>query len=74
MNTFKNKLLKRLFPNMKYRIRPNRMFTKGNCETWYGIKGKGKDTLLSIYFGSLALYVFKPSTFWSLERTNLDNA
>jgi len=74
MKTFENTFLKRLFPNVKYRIRPNRMLTKGNCQIWYGIKGQGKDTLLSVYFGSIALYQFKKGTFWSLERTNLDNA
>ena len=66
--------MKTLFKNIKYRPRPNRMFTRGKVQHWYGIKGRGKATLLSIYFGSLALYVFKPSTFWSLDRTNLDNA
>ncbi len=64
--------MKTLFKNIKYRPRPNRMFTRGKCETWYGIKGKGKDTLCSIYFGSLALYVYKPKTFWSLDRLNFE--
>ena len=64
--------MKTLIENVKYRIRPNRMFTRGKVQHWYGYKGKGKDTLLSIYFGSYALYVFKPSTFWSLDRSKIN--
>tara|TARA_R110002012_G_scaffold117971_2_gene266116 strand:- start:1494 stop:1700 length:207 start_codon:yes stop_codon:yes gene_type:complete len=64
--------MKTLIENVKYRIRPNRMLTRGKVQHWYGIKGRGKDTLLSIYFGSYALYVFKPSTFWSLDRAKLN--
>jgi len=61
-----------LFGNIKYRIRPNRMFKRGRCHVWYGIKGAGKDTLCSIYFGSLALYFYKFNTFWSMDRRNLE--
>ena len=66
------KNMKNLFGNIKYRIRPNRMFTRGKCHVWYGIKGVGKDTLCSIYFGSLALYFYKFNTFWSMDRRNLE--
>ena len=64
--------MKKLFGNIKYRIRPNRMLTRGRCDTWYGIKGAGKDTNFSVYFGSLALYFYRPNTFWNLERANLE--
>ena len=66
------KNMNNLFGNIKYRIRPNRMFKRGRCHVWYGIKGVGKDTLCSIYFGSLALYIYKFDTFWSLDRRNLE--